>query len=129
MGYLVIRQHSEEDCGAAALATIAKCHKKTFSLTRIRDVIGTGQLGTNLLGLRQGAESLGFNARSVKASPEIVNQINEAPLPAIIHWKGNHWVVLYGKKGRKFVIGDPGVGVRYISKSELLSSWNNLIMM
>ena len=129
MGYLVVRQHSEEDCGAAALATIAKYHKKTFSLTRIRDVIGTGQLGTNLLGLRQGAESLGFNARSVKAAPEIVDRINEAPLPAIIHWKGNHWVILYGKKGRKFVIGDPGVGVRYISKLELLSNWKNLVML
>ena len=129
MGYSVIRQHGEEDCGAAALATIAKCYKKTFSLTRIRDAIGTGQLGTNLLGLRQGAESLGFNARSVKASPEIVNRINEAPLPAIIHWKGNHWVILYGKKGRKFVIGDPGIGVRYVSRSELLSSWKNLVML
>ena len=129
MGYSIVKQHSEEDCGAAALATIAKYHQKTLSLTRIREAIGTGQLGTNLLGLRQGAESLGFNARSVKASPEIINKINEAPLPAIIHWKGNHWVVLYGKKGRKFVIGDPGIGIRFISKSELLSGWKNLVML
>ena len=129
MGYSLIRQHSEEDCGAAALATVAKYHKKTFLLTRIRNAIGTGQLGTNMLGLRQGAETLGFNARSVKASPEVVARINEVPLPAIIHWKGNHWVVLFGKKGRKFVIGDPGVGVRVVSQSELLSNWNSLIML
>ncbi len=124
-----IRQHSEEDCGAACLATVAKHYGRIFTISRIRETIGTGQQGTSLLGLRQGAEELGFNARAVKASPEIANRIDEAPLPAIIHWKGYHWVVLYGKPGKKFIIADPGVGVRYVSAKELVQAWSDWVML
>ncbi len=124
-----IRQHSEEDCGAACLATVAKHYGRIFTISRIRETIGTGQQGTSLLGLRQGAEELGFNARAVKASPEIANRIDEAPLPAIIHWKGYHWVVLYGKRGKKFIIADPGVGVRYVSAKELVQAWSDWVML
>jgi ATP-binding cassette subfamily C protein len=129
MKYQLVQQHSEEDCGAACLASIAKHHGRTFSINRIREAVGTRQEGTTLLGLKQGAEPLGFNARAVKASPEIVNRINEAPLPAIIHWKGYHWVVLYGKRGRKYVIADPGVGIRYLSKKWLMEAWTDGVML
>jgi ATP-binding cassette, subfamily C, bacterial len=127
--YISVLQHSEEDCGAACLATIAKHYKRNLNINRIREVVGTGQQGTTLLGLRQGAETLGFNARTVKASPEILNRINEAPLPAIIHWMGYHWVVLYGQQGGKYVVADPGAGVRYLSKKELTEAWGNWTML
>ena len=129
MKYQLIKQFSEEDCGAACLASIAKHYDRVFTLNRIREAVGTGQLGTTLLGLRQGAEILGFNARSVKASPQILDRINEAPLPAIIHWKGVHWVVLYGKKGNKFVVADPGVGVRYLERQLLNEGWQDGVML
>ncbi len=74
MKYQVVRQHSEEDCGAACLATIAKHYQRAFTLNRIREAVGTGQLGTTLLGLRQGAEALGFNTRAVRAPAEILDQ-------------------------------------------------------
>lgn len=129
MKYQLIKQFSEEDCGAACLASIAKHYGRVFTLNRIREAVGTGQLGTSLLGLRQGADILGFNARSVKASPEIFNRIHEAPLPAIIHWKGVHWVVLYGKKGNKFVVADPAIGVRYLEKQLLIEGWQDGVML
>ena len=129
MKYRVVLQHSEEDCGAACLASITKYYGRTFTLNRIREVVGTGQLGTSLLGLRRGAESLAFNARSVKASTEILRRIKEAPLPAIIHWRGYHWVVFYGKRGRKYVIADPAVGMRYLSKQELMDGWTDWVML
>jgi ATP-binding cassette subfamily C protein len=129
MKYQTVLQHSEEDCGAACLATVSKHYKRTFTLNRIREAIGTGQLGTTLLGLRQGSAALGFNARAVKVSSEIFNQINKIPLPAIIHWRGYHWIVFYGKQGRKYVVADPAVGVRFLSKSELIDGWSNGIML
>ena len=125
MKYANVLQHSEEDCGAACLASIAKHYGRDFTINRIREFIGTGQTGTTLLGLKQGAETLGFNARTAKASPEILKRIDEAPLPAIIHWKGHHWVVLYGKKGRKCVVADPAVGIRYLSKADLAEAWSD----
>jgi ATP-binding cassette, subfamily C, bacterial len=129
MKYQVVIQHSEEDCGAACLASITKHYRRTLTLNRVREAVGTGQLGTTLLGLRRGAEAIGFNARSVRASSEIVDRINEAPLPAIIHWKGYHWVILYGKRGKKYVIGDPAVDVRYLSKKELMEGWTDWVML
>lgn len=130
MKYQNVLQHSEEDCGAACLATIAKHYKRTFNLNRIREAVGTGQLGTTLLGIKQGSIALGFNAKGAKVSPAILDSLDKIPLPAIIHWKGYHWVVFYGKKGRKYVLADPAVGIRYVSKDELLEGWaNNVILL
>jgi ATP-binding cassette, subfamily C, bacterial len=129
MKYPVVRQYSEEDCGAASLATIAKYYKRFLTLNHVREIVGTGQLGTTMLGLRRGAESLGFNAQSVKTSPEILDRLSEAPLPAIIHWKGTHWVVLYGKKGKKYIIGDPACDIRYLDRNELSDGWKNWVML
>ncbi len=129
MKYQCVLQHSEEDCGAACIATVVKYYGRTFAINRIREAIGTGQLGTTLLGLRRGAEALGFNARQVKASPEIIDQLDRAPMPAIVHWKGRHWVVLYGKKGKKYAIADPGVGIRYLSREQLTRAWANFVML
>ncbi|MDZ8051291.1 MAG: peptidase domain-containing ABC transporter [Aulosira sp. ZfuVER01] len=129
MKYEIILQHSEEDCGAACIATIAKHYGRTFAITRVREAVGTGQLGTTLVGLRRGAESLGFNARQVRATPELIDKLHEAPLPAIIHWKGYHWAILYGQKGKKYVIGDPAFGIRYLNHEELIAGWANRIML
>ncbi|MBD2338708.1 peptidase domain-containing ABC transporter [Calothrix sp. FACHB-156] len=129
MRYKFVKQHSEEDCGAACLATIAKHYGHNFTLNHIREAVGTGQFGTTLLGLRRGAEILGFNTRPVKTSPEVLNRMHEAPLPAIIHWQGNHWVVLYGKKGKKCLIADPAVGIRYLSKKDLVEGWTDWLML
>ncbi|MDJ0897262.1 MAG: peptidase domain-containing ABC transporter [Xenococcus sp. MO_188.B8] len=129
MKYQTVLQHSQEDCGAVCLATIAKHYGRTFAINRIREIVGTGQRGTTLLGLRRGAETLGFNARQVKVNSQLLHKLNKVPLPAIIHWKGYHWVVLYGKKGKKYVIADPAAGIRYLTHRELTTGWNNGIML
>ena len=127
--YPLVLQRSEENCGAACLATVVKYYKRTFAFHRIREAVGTGQLGTTLLGMRRGAETLGFNARQVRVNAQLIDRLNEAPLPAVIHWKGYHWVVIYGKQGNKYVVADPGIGVRYLSRQELDAGWTNGIML
>jgi ATP-binding cassette subfamily B protein/ATP-binding cassette subfamily C protein len=127
--YQCVFQASQEDCGAACLAAISKYYGRYLGLTRSREAVGTGQLGTTLLGLKRGAEALGFNARSVKVSPEILDRLDDLLLPAIIHWRGNHWVVLYGQANRKYVIADPAVGIRYITKPELLKLWDGITLL
>ncbi|WP_366918532.1 peptidase domain-containing ABC transporter [Acaryochloris sp. IP29b_bin.148] len=129
MKYQIVIQHSEEDCGAACLATIAKYYGRTFTIARVREAVGTGARGTSLLGIYRGAEILGFHARQVKASSQLLDQLHEAPLPAIIHWKGSHWVVLYGQKRNQYVISDPAVGLRYLSRQELMQGWGNGVML
>ena len=129
MKYTLIQQYSQEDCGAACLASVAKHHGRTLTLNRIRELIGTGRLGTTLLGLRRGANALGFNARSAVAAPGILSKLNRLPLPAILHWQGKHWVLLYGQRGQEFVIADPGVGVRYLTEEELTEAWGDRVML
>ncbi len=72
MRYAVVLQHTEEDCGPACLATVAKHFGRDHGLARSREAVGTAALGTTLLGLRRGAEALGFIARPVKASDELL---------------------------------------------------------
>ncbi|MCL1468036.1 cysteine peptidase family C39 domain-containing protein [Argonema galeatum] len=129
MKYPCILQHTDEDCGAACLASITQYHGRKFSIRHIRDLIGTNQMGTTLLGIRRGAESLGFNARGVRADAEILDDLSEVPLPAILHWESRHYVVLYGRKGRRYIVADPTVGLRYLSKKELQEGWRNYVML
>jgi ATP-binding cassette subfamily C protein len=128
MKYQLVKQHSEEDCGPACVATIAKYYGKTFTLGRVREAVGTGQFGTTLLGLKQGANKLGFNAKGFKANIEIVNK-NKMPLPAIIHWKGYHWVVIYGKQGDKYIVADPAIGIRRLDARTLAEAWADGIVL
>ncbi|PMB50485.1 ABC transporter ATP-binding protein [Fischerella thermalis CCMEE 5201] len=128
MKYPVVLQHNEEDCGPACLATICKYYGRLFTINRTREAAGTGQLGTTLLNLKQGAQVLGFHARGVKAVIDLVDK-QQIPLPAIIHWKGNHWTVLYGRRGKKYIVADPLVGVRYLTKEALLTGWSNGVML
>ncbi|MCC5669530.1 peptidase domain-containing ABC transporter [Nostoc sp. CHAB 5784] len=128
MKYQLIQQHNEEDCGAASLASVAKHYGKTFTINTIRQAVGTCREGTTLLGLKQGAEALGFHARGVKVPLEVVNK-KAVPLPAIIHWKGYHWVVFYGKRGNKYVVADPSVGIQYLDKKWFLEAWTDRVML
>ncbi|HEY9697835.1 MAG TPA: peptidase domain-containing ABC transporter [Trichocoleus sp.] len=129
MRYPFIEQHSEEDCGAACLASIAKHYGLKMTVRQIRDLVGTGQRGTNLWGLQQGATQLGFTTRPVRVSADVLNRLHEIPLPAIIHWHGSHWVVLYGRRQQRFVVVDPAIGVRHLSARELTEGWVDWVML
>jgi ABC-type bacteriocin/lantibiotic exporter with double-glycine peptidase domain len=128
MKYAIVRQHSAEDCGAACLATIAKHYGRTFTIARIREAVGTGNRGTTLLGLRRGAEGLGFQARQVKVEPHTA-KLDLAPLPVIIHWEGKHWMVLHQEQGKKYIVADPAMGIRQLTREELLKGWNGIMLL
>ncbi|MEH2375735.1 cysteine peptidase family C39 domain-containing protein [Nostoc sp.] len=86
----MLAQHCEENRGYACFASIAKHWRRNFTLNRIGEAVSIRQLETTLLGLKQVAEVLGFNLPSVRASNEILDQMNQARLPATIHWRGTH---------------------------------------
>lgn len=129
MKYAFVSQPREEDCGIACIAMVAKHYGQKFTLARVRELVGTGQLGSSLLGLQQGAEALGFQARSGQATEDIFDRIHRLPLPAIIHWGRDRWVVFYGKQKNSYVIADPGVGVRYLSAAEIKRNWGDGAML
>ena len=115
-----VRQIDEMDCGAACLAMVCRHYGRAVSLSRIRQLVHTSLDGTSLRGIASAAAELGLAARSVKASPKTASLM---PLPAIIHWEGNHWVVLYDLDETHARIADPATGLLKVTREELHAKW------
>ena len=117
----MVHQIDEMDCGAAALAMVCRHYGRAVSLARIRQLVHTSLDGTSLRGLCAAAMELGLAARSVKASPRNLDQM---PVPAIVHWEGNHWVVLYDVTETHCRVADPAIGLRRFSRAEFEKRWS-----
>ncbi len=116
-----VRQIDEADCGAACVAMLCRAFGHKVSLNFIRHAVGTGQQGTSLRGIKRGGEEVGLDVRAIKTS---VDRLGTLSLPAIIHWEGNHWVVLYRVEDGRVRIADPGRGVRKVTVPELEQRWS-----
>jgi HlyB family type I secretion system ABC transporter len=116
----LVWQIDEMDCGAACLGMITRHFGRSVSLGYIRELVGTSVDGTSLLGIVEGARALGLAARSVKASK---SRLDRLPLPAVVHWEGIHWVVLYDVGDRHVRVADPGRGLRRLPREEFLQHW------
>ncbi|QES91063.1 peptidase domain-containing ABC transporter [Rhizosphaericola mali] len=113
-------QHDSIDCGPTCLKMIAKYYGKEYALEYLRDLCFINKEGVSLLNINDAAESLGF--RTMMAYLHLDQLTNDSPLPCILHWNQNHFVVLYKIKN-KFVIGDPAHGIIKVDKNTFLSSW------
>jgi ATP-binding cassette subfamily B protein len=116
-----IRQLDETDCGVACLAMVCRHFGRAVSLARIRQMSHASAQGTSLKAICQTGTALGLAVRAVKAPAGTVARM---PLPAILHWEGNHWVLLYEADDRYARVADPAVGLRRIPRSELDASWS-----
>ncbi|MGH7392842.1 MAG: peptidase domain-containing ABC transporter [Candidatus Rokuibacteriota bacterium] len=115
-----VQQIDEMDCGAASLAMVCRHFGRAVSLARIRQLVHTALDGTSLSALCRAATELGLAARSVKAS---ARTLAEMPLPAIVHWQGNHWVVLYDVRPGHVRVADPALGFRRFPRAEFEAKW------
>jgi HlyB family type I secretion system ABC transporter len=116
-----VKQIDEMDCGAASLAMICRHFGRSVSLSRIRQLVHTSLDGTSLKAICRAAGDLGLAARSVKASPRNLEQM---PLPAVIHYDGNHWVVLFDVEEKHVRVADPALGVRRMDRAEFEKLWS-----
>lgn len=106
-----VKQRDITDCGAACLASVAAHFKLMLPVARIRQIAGTDQKGTNVLGMIKAAEELGFEAKGVKGN---ANSISKIPLPAIAHLvvkeSLQHYVVIYSVEKDSIEYMDPADG-------------------
>jgi HlyB family type I secretion system ABC transporter len=116
-----VYQVDEMDCGAACVAMVTRAFGHPVSLVAIRDAVGTGLDGTSLMGIARGAERVGLASRAVKASK---THLDELPLPAVVHWEGNHWVVLYAVEDGHVRIADPARGRVRLAREEFDEKWS-----
>jgi len=120
------KQLDSRDCGATCLRMVAKYYGCDCPASRLRDWCHTSRSGVSLLGISDAAEKIGFRTIGVKITP--VQLCEEVPLPCIIHWNQNHFVVLYkiGKRKKDnpvFHVADPAAGLLKYERTGFMKAW------
>ncbi len=115
-----VRQIDEMDCGAACTAMLCRFFGHDVSPTAIRFALGTDTEGTSLRGIVRGGTELGLEVRAIKSSADRLDQL---PLPAVIHWDANHWIIVYRVDGDRVRVADPARGLRTLARAEVAEKW------
>lgn len=131
MSRILIKQHDTMDCGAACLASIAAHYRLFMPIARIRQLIQTDQKGTSALGMIEGAEKMGFDAKGVRGDE---GSLNEVPLPCIAHIsiedKFDHYVVIYAVDKSTISLMDPGSGtLEKLSRKKFSKLWSGVLLL
>jgi ATP-binding cassette subfamily B protein len=121
----VILQQSMSDCGAASLAMISRYYGLNIGINRLRDLANVSADGASLYSLAEAAEALGFSTQGVNSNiQDLINQ----PLPAIAHWQGNHFIVVYRVTKDQVTAADPAIGLVKYSAQEFAEGWTGNLL-
>ena len=123
------KQQDAMDCGPTCIRMVAKHYGKSVGINNLRNQSQYSKEGVSLLGISHAADNIGFKTLAVKF--DIVTLTKETPLPCILHWDQNHFVVLYKVKtpllwrgkGEVFTIADPAKGIIKLTKQDFIQSW------
>lgn len=122
------RQLDYMDCGPTCLKMVSAYHGKDYSLDYLRANSYITKNGVSLLGLSEAAEKVGFKTLVAKISYKQL--IEQVPLPCVLHWNQEHFVVLYDVEKKnlfrpieKLVIGDPGHNLVRVHKDVFEKCW------
>jgi ATP-binding cassette subfamily B protein RaxB len=127
-----VQQSEAAECGLACLAMVAGHHGLKTDMPALRRRFGLSLKGATLKSLIAIAEQIGFSARPLRGEPEALDRL---PLPAVLHWDMQHFVVLTGVSrklgglgGRRYRIHDPAAGQRTIGSEELSRRFTGVAM-
>ncbi|AFK05510.1 ABC transporter related protein (plasmid) [Emticicia oligotrophica DSM 17448] len=126
MPFTHFQQQDAMDCGPTCLRMVAKHYGRGFSIQKLREATQIGKEGVSLLGISEAAESIGFKTLAVKVPFKQLEK--DAPLPCIVHWKQNHFVVVYQIKKNQVYVADPALGLIKYSYVEFESQWATTIV-
>ena len=115
------KQLDAMDCGPSCLRMIAKFYGKSYSLQTLREKSYLSRDGVSMMGISEAAESIGLRTMGVSLTPEKL--FSTAPLPLVVHWKQNHFVVVYKVSRDTVFVADPAFGLVKYSKAEFLKNW------
>lgn len=121
MPFPFFRQPDAMDCGPSCLKMIARHYGKSINIESLRRGCYITREGVSFLGLSEAAESIGFRTIGVRIPFEKLAK--DVPLPAIVHWKQNHFVVVHKIKGNTVSVADPAVGLVKYSKDQFIQQW------
>lgn len=121
MIFPIIHQHDSMQCGIACLQMVCKYFGREYSLDSLSKLCFATAEGVSLLGINEAANTLGLHTTCARSTTMV---LGEVPLPCILHWNQNHFVVLYKvKKGKNFYVADPGKGLVVYTLEEFKQHW------
>ncbi|WP_439374729.1 NHLP family bacteriocin export ABC transporter peptidase/permease/ATPase subunit [Bradyrhizobium sp. PMVTL-01] len=120
-----ILQMEAAECGAACLAMVLAYHGSWVPLEQLRVECGVSRDGSKASNIVRAAKRFGLAAKGFRQE---LSTLPAAPLPCIIHWNFNHFVVLEGIKGNHAYINDPAFGRRRIGMEELDRSFTGVVL-
>jgi len=115
------RQLDNMDCGPTCLKIIAKHFGKEVSLENLRKSSYIDREGVSLAGIKESADQIGLETFSVLITWD--DLVHKAPQPCIVHWEGNHFLVVYRVTNSKVYISDPAKGKYILTVSEFKKGW------
>jgi ATP-binding cassette subfamily B protein len=121
-GFPFYKQLDSRDCGAACLKMISEYYGRSYSIQNLRERCNIGREGVTLLGISEAAESIGL--RTIGSRLSFSRLKKEVPLPAIVHWEQNHFVVVYKISSSSVYVADPASGLHKYSVEEFLSGFS-----
>lgn len=116
------KQLNSMDCGPTCLRMIAKSYGRHYKADTLRQMAGFGKDGVSMLGISDTAEKIGFRTRGMKLN---FQKLKEIPIPAILHWDSNHFVVLTAIKRKEVKIADPSKGLISYNISDFKKHWTS----
>lgn len=116
----VFKQHDAVDCGPTCLRMVAAFYGKRYSLQTLYSMLHLNFNGTSLMSLSQAAKKLGFDTLAGFVAYDRLDQI---PLPAIVHWRQNHFIVVYRVQANRILAADPNSGLVNYSRQEFEAGW------
>lgn len=113
----LVLQHDAAECGAACLAMILGFHGTYAPLDELRTRCGVSRNGSRASSIIAAATTYGLSGRGLRCEPEA---LPELPLPCILFWNFNHFVVLERfDRQRRARLLDPALGRRTVEREEL----------
>lgn len=121
----VLLQQESAECGLACLAMVASHYGRRLDLDALRNLHGRFARGATLTDLLRVASQLNLAARPLRAE---LSELHRLHLPAVLHWRMNHFVVLVKRRRHHFLIHDPASGRRKVSVTEFGESFTGVVV-
>ena len=115
-----IRQHDSMQCGIACLAMVCRHYGRNYGIDELERLCPASREGVSMLGISNAATAVGLHTVCGRATTDYLRR---AVLPCILHWRQDHFVVLYRVSRGSFYVADPAIGLVKYSREEFESNW------